>query len=225
MGKMDGWTGSPLIRLEVCGSADFQSIHWESLELAYHRQLEEDDLSSHPRLLVLRTVKKESEEEKKEGNGEDTATKLVQPHRADMEPVPARGFNILMVTARPAGPDDLSPLICSQALLDAIEDAQKLSPGRDKDFVSVEVSRPGTWAAFQSLLISRTEEWHRQGGKGPWFDVVHFDLHGVIVRDRPYLLFSDPSGTKSHAKAPPPSPTFWHLAAFNSCSSTPADRP
>jgi hypothetical protein len=32
-------------------------------------------------------------------------------------------------------------------------------------------------------LELRTDQWHDKGGSGPWFDVVHFDLHGSAIKD------------------------------------------
>ncbi|EXA32686.1 hypothetical protein FOVG_16190 [Fusarium oxysporum f. sp. pisi HDV247] len=87
------------------------------------------------------------------------------------------------------------------ALADSIKEAQARSTDHGIALdPRVEISRPGTWKAFEELLILKTEGWHRRGGQGPWYDVVHFDVHGAILRDRSYLLFLDPTGEKAHAK-------------------------
>lgn len=44
-------------------------------------------------------------------------------------------------------------------------------------------------------IESRTRAWHAKGGKGAWFDVVHFDVHGVVRNDVASLLFLFSKGT------------------------------
>ncbi|KAK2684165.1 hypothetical protein RAB80_002111 [Fusarium oxysporum f. sp. vasinfectum] len=70
------------------------------------------------------------------------------------------------------------------ALADSIKEAQARSTDHGIALdPRVEISRPGTWKAFEELLILKTEGWHRRGGQGPWYAVVHFDVHGAILRD------------------------------------------
>jgi tetratricopeptide (TPR) repeat protein len=80
-------------------------------------------------------------------------------------PEPAPTLNILVVTARPFGRRDVGYRTISQPLLDAI--------GQTDVPVTVELVRPGTWAALQEALRT-AERKHHQG----WFQVVHFDVHG-----------------------------------------------
>ncbi|GLY96269.1 tetratricopeptide repeat protein [Actinoplanes sp. NBRC 103695] len=91
---------------------------------------------------------------------QDAAT----PLRYDL-PAPAPTVNILVVTARPFGRRDVGFRTISQPLLDAI--------GQTDVPVTVDLVRPGTWAALREAL--RAAE--RERGQG-WYQVVHFDVHG-----------------------------------------------
>ncbi|MGW4946370.1 tetratricopeptide repeat protein [Actinoplanes sp. NPDC004185] len=86
------------------------------------------------------------------------------PLRYDL-PAPAPTVNILVVTARPFGRRDVGYRTISQPLLDAI--------GQTDVPVTVDLVRPGTWAALRDAL--RVAE--RDHGQG-WYQVVHFDVHG-----------------------------------------------
>ncbi|KAH7247463.1 uncharacterized protein BKA55DRAFT_571888 [Fusarium redolens] len=101
-------------------------------------------------------------------------------------------FNILFVVSRPSEDEDIDPhLACSAALK-----ILALSPASVSAKVNIEVARPGTWNAFSEHITSRTKEWHEKGGVGPWFDLVHFDVHGVVEDGRPFLRFLTRSGTR-----------------------------
>jgi hypothetical protein len=76
-------------------------------------------------------------------------------------------LNILVVTARPDGPRDVGYRTISRPLLDALRTARLP--------ITVDLVRPGTWAALHSHLQSATE----QHGTA-WYHIVHFDLHGAF---------------------------------------------
>lgn len=61
---------------------------------------------------------------------------------------------------------DLDPSLISEPLLEAIG---QLPEGLD---VRLDICRPGSWSALQSLL--------EQKGEG-YYDLVHFDLHGAVL--------------------------------------------
>ncbi|KFA80049.1 hypothetical protein S40288_10656 [Stachybotrys chartarum IBT 40288] len=66
-------------------------------------------------------------------------------------------------------PPDLDSSLVSEPLLEAIS---QLSESLD---VRLEVCRPGSWDALQSLLAEK--------GHG-YYDLVHFDLHGAVLRSK-----------------------------------------
>jgi hypothetical protein len=70
---------------------------------------------------------------------------------------------------------DLDPSLISEPLLEAIG---QLSESLD---VRLDLCRPGSWAALQSLLEER--------GEG-YYDLVHFDLHGGVLRSRGSVKFA-----------------------------------
>ena len=100
----------------------------------------------------------------------------------------SRDTNILIVVSRYMKRDDIDPLLGSRAIYAAAL--------HTTNTINIEILRPGTWASFQTLLKARTEQWWARGGVGPWFDVVHFDVHGVVIKDCAYLLFLTSSGQK-----------------------------
>ncbi|KAH7208383.1 hypothetical protein BKA60DRAFT_652737 [Fusarium oxysporum] len=143
-----------LARLEIHGSNQFQAMHWEAVELAYSDRLSHSATNCLPRLIVMRV------------ETETTAELQIPVEEASSSPQLKRPFNILLVVARPSGIDDLDPLICSMALADSIKEAQARSTDHGIALdPKVEISRPGTWKAFEELLILKTEGWHRRGGQ------------------------------------------------------------
>ena len=64
---------------------------------------------------------------------------------------------------------DLDPSLISEPLLEAIG---QLSESLD---VRLEICRPGSWTALQSLLEEK--------GEG-YYDLVHFDLHGAVIQSK-----------------------------------------
>jgi hypothetical protein len=104
---------------------------------------------------------------------------------------PKRDYNILLVVARPSKEEDINPLLGARAIFGALEGLAAVSTVK----VNVEIARPGTWDAFVDHIESRTRAWHAEGGKGAWFDVVHFDVHGVVRNGVASLLFLSSKGT------------------------------
>jgi tetratricopeptide (TPR) repeat protein len=76
-------------------------------------------------------------------------------------------LNVLVVTARPFGRGDVGYRTVSRPLLDAVRTAALP--------VTVDLVRPGTWAALTEHLRAATER-HDSG----WYQVVHFDVHGAF---------------------------------------------
>lgn len=108
-----------------------------------------------------------------------------------------RTYNILLVSSRLNQHDDIEPLLGGQCILDALQTINDF----DSTNVKLEVSRPGTWAAFESHLTRRSDQWVQIGGKGPWFDLVHFDVHGILENNNAYLIFQSRNLNKNLAKS------------------------
>ncbi|MGY0234316.1 tetratricopeptide repeat protein [Longispora urticae] len=123
-----------------------------------------------------------------------------QPARFDVPPARPT-LNILVVTARPDGARDVGYRTISRPLLDALRQARLP--------VTVDLVRPGTWAALRDRLRAATDE-HGTG----WYQVVHFDLHGGIG-DHPAMEAGMRAGRllfPSGAPAPfPASRAFLHF--------------
>ncbi|MEU0548763.1 tetratricopeptide repeat protein [Micromonospora sp. NPDC005979] len=129
-------------RLEVTGSAAFHRMHWEAL---YDPEL--------PVPAVMRMP----------------VTRRVDLTPAGFELPPERStLNILVVTARPAGPADVGYRTISRPLLDGLRIA-------DRPLV-VDLVRPGTWQALVQHLRSAT----KLHGSG-YYQVIHFDVHGAVA--------------------------------------------
>lgn len=152
----------------------------------------------------------------------------VQAPRTSLSPAPMRHrpaiikptFNILLAVSRPEKGEDIDPYLACEAISDLLVD---MDPKQSAKF-RLEISRPGTWSAFKKNISSRTEAWHLSGGDGPWFDMVHFDVHGVVQDGTARLRFLSGSGENEYL------PTFDEIGEtlqsnevrtvlFNSCDS------
>jgi tetratricopeptide (TPR) repeat protein len=128
-------------RLEVSGSAALHRLHWEALHDPYL------GMPLAVRLPVTRRVE-------------------ALPSRFDLaEHRPT--LNILVMTSRPYGSNDVGYRTISRPLLDALRTAGMP--------VNLDLVRPGTWEALRDRLQSATDL-HGSG----WYHVVHFDMHGMF---------------------------------------------
>jgi hypothetical protein len=105
---------------------------------------------------------------------------VAQPDNHDKE-----YFNILYVSARPGFGDDISYRAISQHIVQLLK--SRIQTHR----IRLHFARPGTWGRFHTVLKSQNEG---------YYDLVHFDMHGSIVKsrgqDKAVLHFS-PAGTAS----------------------------
>ncbi|KAK3390036.1 hypothetical protein B0H63DRAFT_557069 [Podospora didyma] len=96
-------------------------------------------------------------------------------------------LNILLAISRPEKDKHIDPYLAFKSISGLLMDMKP----KDGAKFRLEVSRPGMWSAFNKHISSRTEVWHASGGDCPWFDVVHFDVHGVVrdemASERSYL--------------------------------------
>jgi tetratricopeptide (TPR) repeat protein len=190
--------------IDSCAESSFHRIHWEVLEspLSWGS-------SKSPPILIRRSIPIQT-------SALSDAVSSGTEHHAS-KPT----FNILLIAARPDRADDIDPLLGARSL---VETLQKL-PIDHSMGIKFEVCRPGSWAAFQRLLRLRTREWKSQGGQGPWFDLVHFDVHGQVSSDGdPYLIFLSKHGRNSFAVSASQVATLLkenvvHSVFLNSCDS------
>jgi hypothetical protein len=163
-------------RIEVTGSTGVHRLHWEAL---YDPTLDAP-----------------------------LATRLPITRRVDLQPAryetagPWPTLNILVVTARPNGAQDVGYRTISRPLIDAVRQASLR--------VTVDLVRPGTWAALRDHL-DRTREQHGSG----WYHLVHFDLHGAFADYDGIMAGANGPGTTCSAAARSPSSPD----AGGSCSS------
>lgn len=106
---------------------------------------------------------------------------------------PNRTFNILLVSSRTSR-DPIDPLNCSEALMSAVEFNRSMGKASGPASITqVHIVRPGTWEAFEHVVRQSTAEWQKSGNQGPFFDVVHLDVHGEAENGVPQLLFMQTS--------------------------------
>jgi tetratricopeptide (TPR) repeat protein len=134
--------GIDQLRFEIVGSPEFNAWHWEALH--------DPDLPQ-PFALEAPMVRK---------------NRASQPLRA--EPRPSPTINLLVVTARPHGGQDVGYRTISRPLVETLR--QSRLP------VNVELVRPGTYEA----LVRHLDQARIDHGVG-YYHVVHFDVHGAVL--------------------------------------------
>jgi hypothetical protein len=135
--------------IEITGSPAFHSLHWETLH---------DPELSQPLALDVPIVRK-YHKSPTFSMGEDSHT-----------------INLLIVTARPHGQQDVDYRTISRPIVDDLRQA-KLP-------VKIHILRPGTYHALTDHLAKQ---------KKGYYHIIHFDVHGVL-REGKTFLFLD-SGT------------------------------
>ncbi len=139
--------GLPTVQIEVAGSPAFQSLHWEALK--------DPDL---PMPLSLQAA---------------MVRKNLQPYAIEAKPQPSPTINLLIVTARPSGRQDVGYRTISRPLVELL---------RQTDLpVQIEILRPGSYEALHHHLRETTTR-HGVG----YYQVIHFDVHGAVL---PYQAF------------------------------------
>ena len=153
----------------------FNAIHWELLTALSVREHSNPDCP----LLVQRTIVPPTE---------DSCSTLgtITSWKA-----PSRSFNILLVVSRPRKQADIDPLLGAKALMAVLAELKSTGTGVP---INLEMVRPGTWKAFETHITRKTEQWWQSGGRGPWFDVVHFDVHGIVFEGVGNVKFLSRSG-------------------------------
>ncbi len=130
------------VQVEIAGSPQFHTLHWEALKDPNLRQ---------PLALQATMVRKNLKPA--------TISATVQP-----SPI----INLLIVTARPHGRQDVGYRTISRPLVEALRRANVP--------VQIEILRPGTYKALENHLRTVTA----QHGVG-YYHVIHFDMHGALL--------------------------------------------
>ncbi|KAH7459226.1 hypothetical protein FOMA001_g20168 [Fusarium oxysporum f. sp. matthiolae] len=165
--------------VESATSSAFHSLQWEILE---HWLYITSPQPAEVRIIITRAVL---------SNQDVPANGMARSLSSDGDkgqcsPKLQRKYNVLLVISRPRKEDDIDPLLGAKVLNDVI--SELFSDLTDVP-VNLEIVRPGSWKAFEQYIRERTERWWRTGGCGSWFDVVHFDVHGIIHDGSPWLQF------------------------------------
>src|SRR5262249_57084151 len=88
------------------------------------------------------------------------------PLQANIQPSPT--INVLIVTARPRGKEDVGYRTISRPMVEALRQAGLP--------VQIDILRPGTYEALHHHL----QEKKAQHGAG-YYHVIHFDVHGAVL--------------------------------------------
>lgn len=199
--------GQGIWNLEVCAASSdmaFQKWHWETLETVCH----EGGISiairrqqqCHP--AIGPSVPRPATTANIENISRNSLTVPSNSTKdGEIESRVKRRFNILFAVSRPSKRDDINPLIAVKEIYKVrrlVKDHLTAIQGPNvKLNFDIEISRPGTWTAFKNHVEQRTAAWKETGGQGGWFDLVHFDCHGIIRNGIAHLLFLSTSGTKA----------------------------
>ncbi len=155
--------GLPTVQIEIAGSPAFQSLHWEALK--------DPDLPT-PLSLQATMVRKN-----------------LRPSTIQARLRPSPTINLLIVTARPSGGQDVGYRTISRPLVELL---------RQTDLpVQIEILRPGTYEALDHHLQETTTR-HGVG----YYQVIHFDMHGAVLpfqafqqeQQASYILFQNRYG-------------------------------
>jgi hypothetical protein len=134
-------TGATERRIEIIGSPEFHQLHWEALR---------DPQRPLPFAVEFPFVR--------------TGQKPPQT-RATVRPSPT--LNVLVVTARPDGSEDVGYRTISRPLVEQL--------GKSNTPVQLDILRPGTYQA----LVEHLEETRGEEASG-YYHIIHFDLHGAL---------------------------------------------
>nr|MBA2678744.1 tetratricopeptide repeat protein [Ktedonobacteraceae bacterium] len=134
--------GQSSLQIEIAGSPAFHALHWEALK--------DPDI---PLPLVLQAT---------------MVRKNIAPQVMPEAVRPSPTINVLLVTARPSGKQDVGYRTISRPLLEVLRQAQLP--------VQVDILRPGTYRALAEHLRNVSS----QNGDGH-YHIIHFDVHGSIL--------------------------------------------
>ncbi|GKZ27282.1 hypothetical protein AbraIFM66951_004875 [Aspergillus brasiliensis] len=101
-------------------------------------------------------------------------------------PAMKQKFNILLVVSRSFRDKDIDPQLGAMTIMKTLSRL----PYVERANIMVDMIRPGTWDAVRKRLTETTALWKSHGGIGPWYNLVHFDVHGEVdARNNACLRF------------------------------------
>ncbi len=130
------------LSFEIVGSPEFQRLHWEALK---------DPALPQPLSLRVPMVRKYVKSKAAQAKGQASPT-----------------INLLIVTARPFGTQDVGYRTISRPLVERLEQAEV--------HVDVDILRPGTY----KTLARHLENMQDRYGTG-YYHIIHFDVHGAVL--------------------------------------------
>lgn len=154
--------------IEIVGSAAFQRLYWETLR---------DDrkgLDDHPLALQVEINRRPLASPQSISPGKYPLQE--RPDASAASPawsLPIRPLNILLVVARPAGVRDAGLRVISRPILDTLNSSTLQGTLQAR----LDVVRPGSFEGLKAQL-------ERAAARELQYDVVHFDLHGRVSKDR-----------------------------------------
>ncbi|MCP4119827.1 MAG: tetratricopeptide repeat protein [Desulfobacteraceae bacterium] len=139
-------------QLEIIGSPEFHALHWEALH---------DPLQARPLSVDKPVVRKNSKP---------------VTYRAEVKSAPR--LRVLLVTARPAGRQDVSYRTISRPLVEALETGRIAA--------QIDMVRPGTFEA----LVNHLEDVRDEHGDG-YYHIIHLDMHGALLTHGQYVKMAE----------------------------------
>ncbi len=134
--------GLNAVQVEIAGSPQFHAFHWEALKDPHL-----------PQPLVLQVI---------------MMRKNLKPSAVRTTVRPSPTINLLIVTSRPFGKQDVGYRTISRPMIETL--------GRANIPVQIEILRPGTYKALENHL----RESSAKHGVG-YYHVIHFDVHGAVL--------------------------------------------
>ncbi len=128
--------------IEIAGSPKFHSLHWEALK---------DPEFMQPLALQATMVRKN-----------------LVPSTVEANLRPSPTINLLIITSRPFGKQDVGYRTISRPMVETLSRANVP--------VQVDILRPGTYKALENHL----REMSAKHGVG-YYHVIHFDVHGAVL--------------------------------------------
>jgi hypothetical protein len=144
--------GLSTVQIEIAGSPAFHRWHWEALK---------DPKLPQPLALQATMVRRNLK---------------AQVVRATLRPSPT--INLLIVTARPGGAEDVGYRTISRPLVEALRQANLP--------VQIDLVRPGTYRALLDHLEGVKSRQQERGEPGSYYQVLHFDVHGALLSYEAY---------------------------------------
>ncbi|MBK7180859.1 MAG: CHAT domain-containing protein [Chloroflexi bacterium] len=134
--------GFASLEFEIRGTPAFHALHWEALQ---------DPQNGRPFAAECAFYRQND-----------------NPPAFHIRPQPSPTLNVLLVTARPGGRQDVGYRTISRPLVDALQNSKLRT--------QIDIVRPGSYAALVGHL-ERSRDRHGDG----YYHIIHFDVHGSLL--------------------------------------------